>query len=382
MEKEFLNKESNEVEKKQDDLDNGMNEDSDKNSIDESSKLLNNYFFTISALNNFSGKNIDFLFNQMKDRSIFTDNMMMNQVKSYKKWKDLGVQVQKGETALKVYAPVLQYKIKKDEVGNNIKKGKFWEYEKDKNGNKIKDGIKFVKVSVFNSSQTDAEELGVVKKINLKTDNENISKELLNNFIQEVSEKFNIEIKQKQIPATTQGFYVPSLNQIVLNNEYSNETQLKTLFHELGHKILHSDEDSRTIKTKTKEAEAESVSFILSSKLGIESGSERYIKSYGNNAEDVKARLTRIQNTSKDIFKEIDFDSLISKEQNRIEKVSNLEKPISKEETIDRSEQNSLNDKFKKLDDITTKIKQRVNQIGVEPETIKEQQKSNKRRMK
>jgi len=344
-----MKEENKQTEKLKDDLDifserliKSMN---GEKGVSETGKMLARYYSAVSTLNNFSSKNISFLLNQVDDRNMNIalynqdgKGMILNKVKSYKNWKSDGVQVEKGQKSLQVYAPVQQYKIKHDENNKPIKKGKYWDYEKDENGNKIKSGVKFIKVPVFNSDQTNAEELGLVKKIDFTNNRGDISSELLESFISEVSNKFDIPIKQEILSPNLGGFYVPSTHTITLNEARSNKDKLNILFHEVGHSILHKGEESQKISKGIKEAEAESVSFILSSKLGIQSeDSSIYIKDYGNDVKVVKDRLERITQASKDVFKKIDFDELIEREQERISK-STMEDISEQSSQVDLSE--------------------------------------------
>jgi len=330
-----MKEENKQTEKLKDDLDifserliKSMN---GEKGVSETGKMLARYYSAVSTLNNFSSKNISFLLNQVDNRNMNIalynqdgKGMILNKVKSYKNWQSDGVQVEKGQKSLQVYAPVQQYKIKHDEDNKPIKKGKYWDYEKDENGNKIKSGVKFIKVPVFNSDQTNAEELGLVKKIDFTNNRGDISSELLESFISEVSNKFDIPIKQDILSPNLGGFYVPSTHTITLNEARNNKDKLNILFHEVGHSILHKGEESQKISKGIKEAEAESVSFILSSKLGIQSkDSSIYIKEYGNDVKVVKDRLERITQASKDVFKKIDFDELIEREENRLSQENN-----------------------------------------------------------
>lgn len=347
---------------------------------DEANEMLGQYYAAVSSLNNYSGKNISFLLNQVEERNMENaifgsddDNkgIIINQVKSYKQWQEKGIQVKKGEQSLKIYAPFVQYKIKKDSNGNPIKKGGYWDYEKDENGKKIKAGTKFLQVPVFNSDQTNGEEIGLITKINLVNENNEISEQLLNNFINEISTKYNIPIQQKVLSPNLGGFYMPGNHTITLNENRDNKEKLKVLFHELGHSMLHNKEmikSSEEISTGIKEAEAESVSFILSSKLGIDGGSDFYIKSYGNDVKTIKDRLERITEASKDVFNKIDFDVLIKDEQDRL---------LEEKYTLDNDVQNEIVEKLEnELQELQEKVNEPdedlVEEIRQLKETIKE----------
>ena len=115
-----MNEENNQTkEKLKDDLDifseRLIKSMSEENGVSETGKMLARYYSAVSALNNFSSKNVSFLLNQVDDRNMNialynqdSQGMILNQVKSYKNWQKDGVQVEKGQKSLQLYAPVKQ----------------------------------------------------------------------------------------------------------------------------------------------------------------------------------------------------------------------------------------------------------------------------------
>ena len=313
------------VEKKSEytqEIDKYINSLFDKIDDSETDKKLKEYFQAVSQFNKYSRANIMYLQSQASETGI-----SISHVSSYKKWSELGAQVKKGSKSLKVFAPKTLFKIKKDNEGKPIKKGKYWDYEKDENGNKIKDGITFVKVPVFDVSQTNAMELGLIKNLDYRNIEVDISDELVEDFTNEISEKFNIDITFTDLNnAKLGGYYRPSDHSITINNgsNRTNTEQLSTLFHELGHAQLHNEDDYEAIHLDRgeKEGEAESVSYILSMKCGIENNSELYIKSWGNDTDTLKDRLERITSASLDVMKQINFEEILQRDRERLESVN------------------------------------------------------------
>ncbi|WP_420236216.1 hypothetical protein ACOBR2_11290 [Telmatobacter bradus] len=90
--------------------------------------------------------------------------------------------------------------------------------------------------------------------------------------------------------------------------------------HEVSHEMLHRTE-RRTMTTKTvRETEAEAIAFIVSSAIGLKTGSASadYISLYHGNAELLTESLTVIQQASANIL-----DALFAEEpESELEKAS------------------------------------------------------------
>ncbi len=146
---------------------------------------------------------------------------------------------------------------------------------------------------------------------------------MLNDLYKEVRDKYNIKIEEKKLEPNLGGYYQKNKNLIVINNHNLKSTNSKvgTLFHELGHHLLHGQDNYKDIHLDTgqKEGERESVSYIISKFLDIEQKSELYLKSWDRNAVNMKEHLERIVRASKEIFKTIDFKEVFEKEFKRQE---------------------------------------------------------------
>ena len=88
--------------------------------------------------------------------------------------------------------------------------------------------------------------------------------------------------------------------QIVLLPGQKKAEEFATLAHEIAHEMLgHASRHAETTKT-VRETEAEAVSFIVCSAIGLETGtaSSDYILLYSGNAETLTESLMAIQQTS------------------------------------------------------------------------------------
>ena len=316
------------------------------NSPDADEKIKD-YFKTVAKFNNYSYNNIIFLHEQAKDR-----NRSITFVDSAKNWSEKGVSINKDEKSLKLFAPKKNYEYETETI-NGIEK-----YKKDNNGkyifklddqgNKIEKGVSFILVPVFDANQTNAYEKGVVNELEYRDKNNDISDDMLKDIVEEIKTNFDVSIEMKELKDyTIGGYYEPDNKSITINSKKeSNSQKVSTLFHELGHHILHNKEnyDAIHLNRGIKEGEAESVAYILSSKLNIENNSELYLKTWGNDIETINKQLERITNASKNVLNKIDFDTIMEKEYYRIQSTKILENML-KNSVIDES----YKDKFKNI---------------------------------
>ena len=283
----------------------------------ETEQLVKEFYSTVAKFNNYSFNNIWLLNSQAQLRG-----MDISYVTSVKEWSEMEVQVTKGRVALKVFAPKQNYKIQRDEENKPIvdEKGRY-KYLLDENNQKIKTDMSFILVPVFDASQTNARELGKIKDLSYRNPYSTISKEMLEELYEEVKKKFNITIEEKLLNEALGGYYEVNRKNIVINSnpKKSINSKVRTLFHELGHHLMHGKDNYKKIHLDTgqKEGERESVAYIVSKFIGITQNSELYLKSWDRDAKNMKEHLKRIVDTSKHIIKEIDFDTVFENELKR-----------------------------------------------------------------
>lgn len=198
---------------------------------------------------------------------------MFQMARGYKQWqKEFNRNVKKGETAMTILAPqrkIIGTKIN-EETGEEEKIYKTY----------------FKSIPVFELSQTEGEPIPRnYDKNHLYKSAENYK---LSDFISKVNVPVMIE-DMVEANGYTNG------RKIAIGRHNNEFASICTLFHELAHYHLHYDNDGDELKLYSKEEsgnfkelEAEAVSFMVSSALGIENNySKEYIKSWNKNVENI-----------------------------------------------------------------------------------------------
>lgn len=240
-------------------------------------------------------------------------------VAAYGKWKQLGRQVEKGETGISILAPVT-YKTNNvleverpavDEFGNQLYNDDGT--EKVETVEKPLTGLAFKKVYVFDVSQTSGKEIPDPVG-ELTGDIDASRKEAVFAALKKVADA---EFEFRDIQGGAKGYYSAAKNLIVIKTGMSDAQTLKTAFHETAHNLLH-DPKKKIVTAKSprneKEVQAESVAFMVAEKFGLDTSeySFPYIASWseGKQLEQLKNSLQEIQAAAKKISDEIESELL------------------------------------------------------------------------
>lgn len=209
-------------------------------------------------------------------------------VAGYNKWKELGRQVRKGEHGASILAPITR--TKKDESGDKEKDRKYV--------------AGFTSATVFDVSQTDGEPLPEIAPRLTGVAPEGQFQDLTS-----VAAGFGFRVEKRELTGGTNGYCSPSEKLIVVESRNDEVQQVKTLAHELGHALLH--EEGNDLPREHKEIEAESVAYVVSQALGINSGgySFGYLTSWSRGdpeavEKQLKSSGQRIQKASHQIIEQ------------------------------------------------------------------------------
>jgi hypothetical protein len=235
------------------------------------SDALTAYLDAMSRFHNYSFGNILEIARQRPDAT---------RVAGMYAWNQLGRKVKRGERGIRILAPIVGIKRKKDE-----------EAEKDITKQNTRVLVGFRNAYVFDVSQTEGAELPAMREMSGEV-GENRARLIA--FIN----KQNIELVFTANIAPALGTSYGG--RIAILPGQSEAEEFSTLVHELAHEMLHKAERRTTTTKVVKETEAEAVAFVIGKAVGLETGSASadYIQLYHGNASLLAESLEVIQQTS------------------------------------------------------------------------------------
>lgn len=237
------------------------------------SDALTAYLSAMNRFHNYSFGNILEIARQKPDAT---------RVAGFWKWKELGRSVKKGERGIRILAPIIGIRRKKDEEAQG---------SKDPAAINKAVLVGFRSAYVFDVSQTEGAELPELREISGDV-GENRDKLIA--FIE--GQGIELVFTERIAPALGMSYG----GRIAILPGQSKAEEFSTLVHELAHEMLHKAE-RRTATTKTvRETEAEAIAFVIGKAVGLETGtaSADYIQLYHGNASLLAESLEVIQQTS------------------------------------------------------------------------------------
>jgi antirestriction protein ArdC len=218
---------------------------------------------------------------------IFAQRPEATHVASYGRWTELKRQVKKGSKGIKILAPLMGSVDEKDMHGNAT-------------GDKVKIIRGFKLVHVFDIADTEGEPLpgdmsSFIKQLEGEAD------VILWEAMVKVAA---CPVSLSPMPSNTGGCYIPSSDEILINNTLSRQHNLKTLIHEISHRV-NKDEKSDSIT----ECTAEGVAYVVAGHLGIDSSdySVGYLASWSKGNLKLVASVGKtIIQTAQAIIKSLD----------------------------------------------------------------------------
>lgn len=231
-------------------------------------------------------------------------------VQGFRGWQELGRHVLKGEKQLKILAPMFK-KMEMEKINPVTQKPVI-----DTKGQVVKEKkdvlTGFRNVGVFDISQTDGKEIPSVRDfINRDLENDDSMKALYSDFFDHVKNVFGYDIREEATDPGVGGYFRPSTNEIVIstNNNQNDTEKFRVLVHEFAHaKLHHIDSDMRTLDRGHKEAQAESVAYVVSNYYGLEIDdiSLGYIATWSQDLNLARKAIEEVQKVSTEIINTLD----------------------------------------------------------------------------
>ena len=235
------------------------------------SDALTNYLTAMSRFHQYSFGNVLEIARQMPTAT---------RVAGFWTWKNLGRSVKAGQKGIRILAPIVGVRRKKDAEAN-----------KDITKQNERALLGFRNAYVFDISQTDGVDLPSLHEVS-GDPGENI-------------DRLAAFVKSKGIQLVYNPNIAPALGmsyggRIAILPGQSKAETFATLVHETAHELLHRSE-RRTVTTKTvRETEAEAVAFVVGKAVGLvnNNASASYIQLYKGNASLLAESLEVIQQTA------------------------------------------------------------------------------------
>lgn len=203
----------------------------------------------------------------------------------YKRWGKVNRNVKYGSKALYILAPIF--------------------YDEEQDDGTVERKMWFKKVPVFDLSQTEGEKF----EIDYVKYDGNIS-------FQEIVDRTTIPVIESN-KELTRGY--TDGKKIWVSVHISDAQKICVLFHEMAHYYLHFDKDRNELTSATKELEAEAISYMVSSMLGIVNDeSAAYIRNWAgkNSHELIKNKGSKLIRTAQKIIDDLDLCGLLDEKCN------------------------------------------------------------------
>lgn len=242
------------------------------------------YLKMLSQFHNYSFNNVILAFAQ---------NPRITRIASRSTWKKVGMVVRKGETPIQVFCPVpTEVTRLVTETGRD---GKTVKREVTQQRTAFKIGY------VYDIAQCDGELPTLVDVP------QNNSKAVRQAVIDMMKRDNSILFDPELISGQVNGFFSPASGEIHLKPYMTGLQTFRCLCHELAHRQLHGIHAPKDISREQEEIEAEAVSFLVCSSLGMEetiSYSAGYIATWSKerSTKELMACIGRVEKAAKDIL--------------------------------------------------------------------------------
>jgi antirestriction protein ArdC len=219
-------------------------------------------------------------------------------VAGYRRWRELGRQVRRGEAGIRILAPI------------------FRTVEDEESGEKTRILCSFKVVKVFDVSQTDpvpgADPLPEKPRPAALPGCSPAARVLVRSLAR-ICEAEGLVLREsvEELDALypgANGLYSPRRKLILLREALADDQKAKSLTHELAHHLLHRDARALEAERPTLEVEAEGTAYAVLSYFGVDASgySFAYVAHWAEQREVVKAVLSNIQKTAREIIEAVE----------------------------------------------------------------------------
>jgi antirestriction protein ArdC len=252
------------------------------------SEALTTWLVAMARFHNYSFYNQWLIFAQFPEAT---------RVAGYKKWETFKRRVKKGEKSIQILAPTIVVVREKDDNGVE---------------NKREQLVGFHIASVFDVSQTEGEDLAPDPMEAVSGEPGKAWDRLL-----EAVKKDGCVVDLHDETGPCGGRCNLLTGQIWVNTSHANGRKFGALAHEWAHWKLHgrardvSDPEWAEVLREVAEVEAESVSFVVGTRFGIDFGraASDYLLSWKGDKEMLKKSLDRIRRISMDIIDAVEYEA-------------------------------------------------------------------------
>jgi hypothetical protein len=219
-------------------------------------------------------------------------------VAGYKKWRELGRQVRRGEEGIRILAPI------------------FRTVEDEESGEKVRILCSFKVVKVFDVSQTDpvpgAPPIPEKPRPEALRGSSSAARTLAKSLARLCgAEGLKLCESGEELDALhpgANGLYSPRRRLILLRDTLADDQKAKSLTHEMAHHLLHRDALASEAERPTLEVEAEGTAYAVLSYFSIDASdySFAYVAHWAEQKEVVKAMLSNIQKAARAIIEAVE----------------------------------------------------------------------------
>lgn len=230
---------------------------------------------------------------------IFSQNPNATYVKGYKAWNKLGRYVKKGSKGLAILAPCIRkVEVFKEPENKNL----YHDEEAEKEIRKVVSGFRIA--YVYDIADTDGDDSMLPVLVTGLAGNSEQEKEIYEKLFGVISKEHCV---QEVSGTASKGSFNLETKVISIRDDLEYLQKIKTLLHEYAHLLdfqMHPEDD---ISRNRRELIAESVAFIVSLRLGLDTSrySMSYIKSWLKDKEELKIIADSVQKIAYTIITEL-----------------------------------------------------------------------------